>query len=192
MIRLGKRLFKILVVLFALLLLLAAALYCLPQPFLCMDSGPVKADVIIVLGGGTAHERAERAAQLFYQHAAPRLLVSGAGDASVNRYILRQYAIPASVIELETQSKTTCENARFSIQILRAEKVHSAIIVTTWYHSRRALQTFEHYAPGIKFYSRPSYFWYHRSDWRGDFNRHVYWEYLKIPGYWYEYGVNPF
>ena len=34
------------------------------------------------------------------------------------------------------------------------------IIVTSWYHSRRALACFEHYAPDMKFYSRPSYFGY--------------------------------
>jgi uncharacterized SAM-binding protein YcdF (DUF218 family) len=44
--------------------------------------------------------------------------------------------------------------------LLRQMGAKRVIIVTSWYHSRRALACFEHYAPDIKFYSRPSYFGY--------------------------------
>jgi uncharacterized SAM-binding protein YcdF (DUF218 family) len=191
MIRRGKRFLKIAAVVFTLLVLLAAGLFFFPQTFMCVDSGPAKADIMIVLGGGGSHERPEYAAQLFFQQAAPRILVSGAGDDGVNRHILIENGVPAGDIELEGKSKTTRENAEFSIQILRAQKIHSAIIVTSWYHSRRALHTFEHFAPDIKFYSRPSYFNFTRSKWDREFFRHVYWEYIKIPGYWVWYGVCP-
>ena len=69
---------------FILLLLLVVAAIVFPQPFLCVDSGPVKADVIVVLGGGS-HERPERAAELFKEHAAPRIIISGLGDCEINR-----------------------------------------------------------------------------------------------------------
>jgi uncharacterized SAM-binding protein YcdF (DUF218 family) len=189
--RRGKRILKIAVILVALVVLFAAGLLLFPQAILCVDSGPVKADVIIVLGGG-AHERPEYAARLFLDHAAPRILISGAGDDEINRRILVRAGVPAGDITVENKSKTTRENALFCAPILQAEKVHSAIIVTSWYHSRRALKTFEHLAPGIKFYSRPSYFKYKYTQWGRDFSRRVYWEYIKLPGYWMAYGVWPF
>ncbi len=163
-----------------------------PEKILCVDSGQATAEVIIVLGGGL-HERPERAAELFKQHAAPRVIVSGYGDDWINRNILLHSGVPASDIEVEGDSKTTRENAEFTIKRLRQEKVHSAILVTTWYHSRRALKTFEHYAPDIKFYSRPSYFAFAREDWphRGN-GRRMRMEFLKLPGYWVCYGINPF
>jgi uncharacterized SAM-binding protein YcdF (DUF218 family) len=192
MIRRGKRFRKIVAVLFTLLVLLAAVLYFFPQRILCVDSGPARADVIIVLGGGGSHERPEHAAELFLQHAAPRIIVSGAGDDGENRNMLIRDGVPASAIEREGKSKTTRENAKFSAQLMYTEKVHSAIIVTSWYHSRRALSTFEHFAPGIKFYSRPSYFNIKHTNWSHEFTRHVYLEYIKLPGYWIVYGVWPF
>jgi uncharacterized SAM-binding protein YcdF (DUF218 family) len=190
MIRWKKRLLKIAGTFFALLLLLAAVMYFFPKAFLCVDSGPVKADVIILLGGGT-HERPVRAVELFDQHAAPRILISGAGDYYINRHILITNGIPSAKIGVEDQSKTTRENAELCYKILRAENIQSAIIVTSWYHSRRALKTFEHFAPGIKFYSRPSYFGLGHSHWSRDFSRRVYLEYIKLPGYWVGYGVWP-
>ena len=189
--RRGKRLLKIVIILATLVVLLAAALFFFPQTFLRVDSGPVKADVIIVLGGGT-HERPEYAARLFLDHSAPRVIVSGAGDDEINRRTLIRDGVPPQDIEVEGKSKTTRENARFCGELLQAKKIKSAIVVTSWYHSRRALKTFEHFAPGIKFYSRPAYFNYKESHWTRDFSRRVYWEYIKLPGYWVAYGVWPF
>ena len=175
-----------------LLALVAAVAWFYPEKFLCVDSGPVSADVIVVLGGGV-HERPLRAAELFRQHAAPRILVSGVGDDWSNRDLLLKQGVPREVIEMEDDSTTTRENALFSIKLLRAQHVHSVILVTTWYHARRALKTFEHFAPEIKFYSRPSYYTFDRADWPkpGNFRR-MRLEFLKLPGYWLRYGVNPF
>ncbi len=172
---------------------LAIAAIAFPQKFLCIDSGPSKADVIIILGGGTgSHERPEQAAELFKQQAASKIIVSGAGDDESNRKILIEQGVPTNVIQLESKSETTAQNAQFTIKILRAEKIRSAIIVTSWYHSRRAIETFEHYAPEIKFYSRPSYFAFKRSDWTRAMTKRIYLEFAKLPGYWIRYGVCPF
>jgi uncharacterized SAM-binding protein YcdF (DUF218 family) len=172
--------------------LIVVLAYYYPEKFLCVDSGPATADVIVVLGGGL-HERPERAAELFQAHAAPRILISGAGDDEINRLILLKRGVPTGVIQMETNSMTTRENAEFTIQLLRAQKIHSAILVTSWYHARRALKTFEHIAPEMTFYSRPSYFAFAREDWpqRGN-GRRIRLEFLKLPGYWLRYGVNPF
>jgi uncharacterized SAM-binding protein YcdF (DUF218 family) len=187
-----KWLFKIvrLVVVVALLLGVAAWFY--PEKFLTVDSGPVAADVIVVLGGGT-HERPLLAAKLFKQHAAARIIISGAGDDGVNRQILIANGVPARAIEVENKSTTTRENAEFTTKLLRAEKIHSVILVTSWYHARRAEKTFAHFAPEIRFYSRPSYFAFDRDDWgKSGINKRMRLEFVKLPGYWICYGVNPF
>ncbi len=172
--------------------LLVAFFY--PETILCLDSGKnVSADVIVVLGGGVHEQRADRAAELFQQHAAPRILITGAGDDEINRLILLQKGVPATAIEVEGDSMTTRENAEFSLKRLSAENVHRVILVTSWYHARRALKTFEHYAPDLKFYSRPSYFAFERDEWpHHGSGRRMRLEFIKLPGYWLRYGVNPF
>ena len=190
--RLIFRMAKLFLLLASVLVLVAAAAWFYPEKFLCVDNGPVKADVLVVLGGGV-HERPLRAAELFHLGAAPRILITGAGDDLINLSILLNQGVPLADVEREGDSLTTRENALFSIKRLRAEHVHSVILVTTWYHSRRALKTFEHYAPEIKFYSRPSYYAFDCEDWSkpGNFRR-MRLEFLKLPGYWLRYGVNPF
>ena len=184
--------FRLIKYVFLPLAILAAAAYFYPEKFLCVESGKVSADVIVILGGGL-HERPVRAAELFKQHAAPRILISGEGDDEINRQLLLQAGVPASAIEVENHSRTTQENAQFSIKRLRAENVKRAIIVTSWYHARRGLKTFEHYAPEIQFYSRPSYYAFATADWKKTgVNKRMRLEFLKLPGYWLRYGVNPF
>jgi len=141
---------------------------------------------------GGAHERAERAAELFKERDAPQIIVSGLGDDEINRRILIERSVPSNAIQLESRSETTAQNAQFTIKLLREEKIHAAVIVTSWYHSRRALKTFQHYAPEIKFYSRPSYFAFKRADWTRTLAKRIYLEYAKLPGYWIRYGVSPF
>ena len=190
--RVRKRILRILAVVFILLVVAVVVAVILPQKFLCVDSGPAQADVIVVLGGGSA-ARPERAAELFKEHAARRIIVSGRGDCEANRMLLIEDGVPAKAIALETESRTTRENAELTVKLLRAEKATNVILVTSWYHSRRALASFRHYAPEIKFFSRPSFTAYARADWPGRrFARRVYLEYPKLLGYWIGYGVCPF
>lgn len=186
------RVLKVAFGVFLLVTLLAITAYIFPQEILTVDSGAVKADVMVVLGGGL-HERPERAAELFKAAAAPRIIVSGLGDDEINRRLLVGAGVPAKVIQVEAKSHTTKENAVFTIKLLREQKAKRVILVTSWYHSRRALATFEHYAPEIKFYSRPSYFAFKRAAWPGQgMTRRIYLEYAKLPGYWVRDGVWPF
>jgi uncharacterized SAM-binding protein YcdF (DUF218 family) len=179
-------------VLFTLLVFLVVAAYFFPQKLLCVDSGPVNADVMVVLGGGF-HDRPERAMELFKEHAAPRILVSGQGDCKISRRFLIEGGVPARLIQMENQSRTTKENAINTIRLLRQQRAHRVIIVTSWYHSRRALACFEHYGPEMQFYSCPSHFGWQRSEWRlHDVSRRIYLEYPKLLGYWMCYGVSPF
>jgi uncharacterized SAM-binding protein YcdF (DUF218 family) len=69
---------------------------------------------------------------------------------------------------------------------------HRVIIVTSWFHSRRALACFEHYAPDIQFYSRPSYLDYSEAKWnQKGISGNLKSEYVKLLGYWVCYGVCP-
>jgi uncharacterized SAM-binding protein YcdF (DUF218 family) len=177
----------------ATLLLAALAGYFFPQQVLTMDSGEVKADVMVVLGGGL-RERPERAAELFKQGAAPKILVAGFGDCESNGQLLKKNGVPATVITLECGSHTTLENAKFSVPLLRQMGARRVIIVTSWFHSRRALACFEHYAPDIKFYSRPAYFGYLRKAQGAERKAqegYMKAEYVKLLGYWACYGVCP-
>jgi len=177
-------------------ILLGLAAFFFPQQILTVDSGPVKADVLVVLGG--TPDRAIHAAELFKQGEAPRVLVSGSGDSASNRKLLERNGVTNTAIILEVKSRTTRENAEFSIPMLRQLGAHRVIIVTTWYHSRRALASFEHYAPDIKFYSRPSYFGFgdkadnetRKAEWKRA-RRYADSEYFKLLGYWVCYGVCP-
>ena len=192
MIRKRKWFWRLALALAVLFLALAACFFFFPQKLLCVDSGPVQAGALVVLGGGLG-ERPERAAELFKEHAAPRIIVSGLGDCEINQRILLKDGVPAGAIQLEGRSRTTRENAEFTVQLLRAENIHRVILVTSWYHSRRALACFEHFAPEIQFYSRPSYFAVQRAEWpHKQVGRRVYLEYAKLAGYWICYGVRPF
>lgn len=171
------------------LLVVTALLF--PQSVLLVDDGNVQGDAILLLGGGGG-ERASRAAELFRAGAAPRILVSGAGDADGNRLLLMHRGVPSSAIVLEPNSKTTRENALFSIPMLRHLGAKKVILVTSWYHSRRALKCFRHYAPDLTFYSCPSRQGLARSEWAKDrLRRRIRLEYLKVTGYWVYYGVCP-
>jgi len=158
---------------------------------LIKDSGPVNADTIIVLGGGW-NERPERAAELFREGVAPQIIVSGKGDCQTNRSVLLAAGVPQEAIESECKSKSTRENALFTLPMLRKMGAHRVILVTTWYHSRRALACFRHYAPDIQFYSRPSFYAAERSQWKPkSVSPFIRKEFLKLPGYWICYGVRP-
>jgi uncharacterized SAM-binding protein YcdF (DUF218 family) len=115
---------------------------------------PNKTDAIIVLGGDST-SRAVRAGQLFMRGLAPRIVIAGDGDCRYIEEILIQAGVPQDRIEVECLSRNTWENAQLSEPILRRLGVRSAIVVTNWYHSRRALICFRAAAPDIVFFSSP-------------------------------------
>jgi uncharacterized SAM-binding protein YcdF (DUF218 family) len=178
--------------LFLIVIVFALTLFFFSYQIVTVDSGDVQADALVILGGGSK-QRAERAAELYREGKAPRIVVSGITDTEANAQLLVKNGVPATVITLESNSHSTLENARFSVLLLRRLGAHRVIIVTSWYHSRRALACFEHFAPEITFYSRPSYESYHRGDWNHEsIPEHLRIEYLKTFGYWAWYGVCPF
>jgi len=162
------------------------------KQLLRLDNGSLDQDAMVVLGGETNH-RPYRAFQLYQQGAAPRVIISGAGDCGEVRTFLVGKGIPELAIELECNSRTTRENALYSIPSLKAIGAKRVIIVTSWFHSRRALRCFRHYAPGIEFLSLSTVEDLPKSHWPNKYEREwVLHEYVKILGYWICYGICPF
>jgi len=151
-----------------------------------------RADAIIVLGGEPL-ARPTEAARLYQQGVAPRVFVTGTGDAARCRKVLMGAGVPASAIIMEPKATTTYANATLLKPLLEGAKVNSALIVTSPFHTRRALATFRKVMPGIHFgVTDASIGWWRKPEGRGDLNRFVWLEFLKTAEYWVLYGVKPF
>jgi uncharacterized SAM-binding protein YcdF (DUF218 family) len=176
--------------LFFLVVTLAAVAFLYPQQALTVESGETTGDELVVLGGGDG--RAERAAELYREGVAPGVLCTGYGDCASNIARLVKNGVPASVITAEPTALSTLQNAQISVPLLRKMGAHRIILVTSWYHSRRALAVFQHVAPDLQFASRPTYSDYvPKTQTRAGYSDHVNIEYLKIFDYWVSYGVCP-
>ncbi len=174
-----------------LIVILASAAFLFPHQFLTIDSGEVKGDVLVVLGGEGG--RADHAAALYLQGVAPLVAVTGYGDCQFNVQTLERKGVPPRAILTEPAALTTMQNAEFSVPLLRAHNAHRVILVTSWYHSRRALACFEHVAPDLQFFSRPSYLDYEpKPANRMGYDWHVNYEYVKLVAYIFTHHVWPF
>jgi uncharacterized SAM-binding protein YcdF (DUF218 family) len=150
------------------------------------------ADVIVVLGGDWRN-RASRAAALFRAGLAPRVLASGAGDCDKMRQLMIGQGVPRTIIAVECASRSTIENAAFSAPILAAMGARSGLLVTSWFHARRALAGYQKEAPAIHWISAPVV--------RDEPARRLIWryrgvevaeEYLKLVYYAMHYGTSLF
>src|ERR1017187_10838086 len=79
-----RRILKVLLALGVMFLVAALAAWLLPHQVLTVDSGEVKGDVLVVLGGGSL-ERVERATELFKARTAARIICTGEGDCESNK-----------------------------------------------------------------------------------------------------------
>lgn len=159
---------------------------------LCVESGEVRAGALVVLGGDPVG-RPDRAAELFKNKDAPIVFVSGGGDNEDVVAVLKHRGVPASAIRAEDKSTTTMENAEFTVKLLRQAQIKDAIIVTSWYHSRRAVSCFIKAAPEIRFHSRPVYSGLDRREWSyNGIGVHIRHEFAKMAVYWVWHGVSPF
>jgi uncharacterized SAM-binding protein YcdF (DUF218 family) len=162
-----------------------------PERMLTIESGNVQADAAVVLGGDSI-DRSLRAAEIYHQGQVPRILVSGTGDTDRNILALEKEGVPRSAIIKEPDSRSTFQNAAFSSTIFHRMGIKKIIIVTSWYHSRRALACFRQAAPDLTFYSCPSYVGYApRSAGHRTAGTRALMEYPKMFFYWVRYGVSP-
>lgn len=123
-----------------------------------------KADVIVAISGDTG-PRTEAAVALWKQGYAPLLLFSGASldPASVSSAELMKreavrMGVPDSAILVEPKSATTEENAERVAELMSAQRLRTAILVTSPYHQRRASVLFARsFAPaGLSFINEPA------------------------------------
>jgi len=120
------------------------------------------AQAIVVLSGDIHHgdgagvadtvgrltlERLDRAAELYRHDKLPILVTGGpVGDsresmaALMARTLTDDFGVP--VAWREERSQTTFENAEFSAQLLRAQHIHTVLVVTQPWHMPRALWAF--------------------------------------------------
>jgi uncharacterized SAM-binding protein YcdF (DUF218 family) len=126
----------------------------LAEPLLLVRTPVSPADVIVVLGGdGT--RRGNWAAKLYRERVAPRILVTGDGDCIEIRDLLESAGVPPPAIMVECKSGNTWENASFSGPLLLALGVRRAVLVTSWWHTRRALACFQRAVPQVQWMSAP-------------------------------------
>ena len=123
-----------------------------------------KVDAIVAISGDTG-ARVETAISLWKAGYAPVLIFSGASSdpqSASSAELMKRTAlaagVPASSIVVEGSSATTEENATNVAQIMRAQGLHTAILVTSPYHQRRAALLFsrEFDAAGLAFRNHPA------------------------------------
>ncbi len=165
---------------------MVAVLLAFPDVFLCVRSEPRDCNAIVLLGGATG-ERDPVAADLYQRGFSKSIIVTGRGDCLDNARMLQQRGVPTNAIVVEGHSRSTQENAQFTARLLRERGFTNVILVTSWYHSRRALSSFRKYAPEIEFLSVPAprtQLWkYERS--------YIAAEYLKMIIYGVRFGIFP-
>jgi uncharacterized SAM-binding protein YcdF (DUF218 family) len=126
--------------------------------WLIVTASPDRGDAILLLSGSSSiHERAHYAAQLYSQHRAPKILLTNdnqmGGWSSVDqrnpyyyeiaRLELQQMGVPSRDIEvIGPVVDGTYDEANVVRQFLAGRNINSIVIVTSAYHSRRALSTF--------------------------------------------------
>lgn len=117
-------------------------------------------DVIIVLGSpakkqctptSIMKQRTAKGVELFKQGLSSRILFTGGAVANkcVEAEVMKEYAlslgVPDSCILTEEQARNTYQNAYYSVQIMKRLDLHSAAIVTSEFHCRRAGHIFKNY-----------------------------------------------
>lgn len=125
--------------------------------YLIVDN-PQKADAILVLAGET-ERRPSRGVELLRQGYAPRLILDV--PANPRYYGMSQPALAQKFIDSlpEASRITVCpitglstkEESQNAASCLTTSGVHSVLLVTSDFHTRRALSIFRHAMPAVSF-----------------------------------------
>jgi uncharacterized SAM-binding protein YcdF (DUF218 family) len=108
-----------------------------------LGAAPVihSADAIVVLGGEWPN-RIERGIALFQRGLAPEIWITGDGSGTSNpaksAALARRQGVPADAIRV-LLSTSTWEDGGAAAALAARREVHSVLVVTSWYHGRRAL-----------------------------------------------------
>ncbi|MFB9157046.1 YdcF family protein [Chromobacterium violaceum] len=119
------------------------------KSWLVAETPQPRADWIVVLGGESG-ERVIGAAELYHQGRAPFVFVSGEGDCLLIVRRLQMAGVPRGKIGYECLSKSTWQNAVLTRQALASRQPRRIMLVTSWFHSRRALETFRQAWPEVE------------------------------------------
>ncbi len=158
---------------------------------LTVDSGRHPANAIIVLSGDPG-DRALMAIELYEEVQPQWIIISGRQHEDHMRRVMEEHGIPAGKILVEAKSISTFENASNSVALLHERGATNAVVVTSWFHSRRALATFQRAAPELALYSCPTRRATNAPVWPdAEGRRLVLSEYTKLLYYWVVYGVPP-
>ena len=123
-----------------------------------------KSDVIVAVSGDTG-PRTTTAVALWKEGLAPLILFSGATsdpDSVSSAELMKREAVrlgvPADAILVEPLSATTEENAQRTAALMGERGLHTAILVTSPYHQRRASLLFSRAfdAAGLTFRNHPA------------------------------------
>jgi len=148
----------------------------LPTPV----SKSLKADAIVLLGGGSAaadpprvevelNESSDRilhAARLFRARKAPMIIASGGSikwlatktpEADTMNVLLKEWGVPAKAIIRESVSLNTYQNAVNTKRLLDKQGLKKVLLVTSAFHMPRALATFK--KAGVSAIPSPTDYW---------------------------------
>jgi uncharacterized SAM-binding protein YcdF (DUF218 family) len=125
--------------------------------FLILDD-PKKSDALVVLAGEIEH-RPARALELLDQGYAREIILDVPRNARIYQWTLAELAekwiagLPqAPAIRVcVTQGLSTKDEARDAAPCIRASGAHSILLVTSDYHTRRALSVFRKELPGYSY-----------------------------------------
>jgi len=170
------------------------------------------ADAILVLGGSSVYiERSRKAAEIYKQGIAPVIFLTDDGGrdgwskiekrnppfVELARKSLISQGVPAeAIVILQPPVSGTIDEAQILAEKAKAENLQSILIVTSAYHTRRALWTFERFfdennlktelgivAPPTGEQTPPPFFWWlNPRGWQL-----VAGEYVKFAVYWISY-----
>jgi uncharacterized SAM-binding protein YcdF (DUF218 family) len=127
--------------------------------FLIVEKPLTRADAIIVLSGSAAYrERTRKAAQLYKQGVAPKIYITDDGQFAgwseaeqrnppfyelEKRELISNGVDPDAITVMPGIVAGTDDEARAIADEVHNQPIHSLLIVTSAYHTRRALWTFE-------------------------------------------------
>jgi hypothetical protein len=141
---------------------------------------PIPADLAMVFADADEVgmvRRTTRGVELYRQGQVPRLLVTGGGvlarkdpEAKRMAQIARDLGVPAEDVLVEDQSSNTFDNVRFSLQLLKddrlLEELGTILLVSSEWHMRRVLLTMKKYFPAtIRFLCCPTLEGFNRDNW---------------------------
>ena len=122
--------------------------------FLIQADDPVKADMIVVLGGDWYGNRVLKGGELVRQGYAPKALVSGpphhygVPECDLAIALARRHGYPEEYFErYPLEANSTVEEAGALAQSLRARGARRILVVTSDYHTRRAGRIWREAAP---------------------------------------------